>query len=97
VQSTRLGISQRKFAHALGLSFQQIQRYQNGTDRIAAGRLQQLSQVLQAPPAFSSKALRTYRVAAHAKLRLSHLPVLRDYSAALEKTLLKPERSGDST
>jgi transcriptional regulator with XRE-family HTH domain len=52
VQRTRLGISQRKLAHALGLSFQQIQRYENGTDRIAAGRLQQLSQVLQAPPAF---------------------------------------------
>jgi|SRR6516165_1472752 len=47
-----LGISQRKLAHALGLSFQQIQRYENGTDRIGAGRLQQLSQVLQAPAAF---------------------------------------------
>jgi len=49
--------------------------------------LQQLSQALRAPPAFSFKALRTYWVAAHAKLRLSHLPVLRD-SSALEKALL---------
>jgi transcriptional regulator with XRE-family HTH domain len=36
----------------LGLTFQQIQKYENGSDRIGAGRLQQLSQVLQAPAAF---------------------------------------------
>ena len=47
-----LGISQRKLANALGMTFQQIQRYENGTDRIAAGRLQQLSQALHAPLAF---------------------------------------------
>jgi transcriptional regulator with XRE-family HTH domain len=47
-----LGISQRKLGDALGVSFQQIQNYENGTNRIVAGRLQQLSLVLQAPPAF---------------------------------------------
>jgi transcriptional regulator with XRE-family HTH domain len=52
VRRQTLGISQRKLAHALGVTFQQIQRYENGTSRIGAGRLQQLSQVLQAPPAF---------------------------------------------
>jgi transcriptional regulator with XRE-family HTH domain len=52
VQRKALGISQRKLAHALGVSFQQVQKYENGTDRIGAGRLQQLSQALRAPPAF---------------------------------------------
>jgi transcriptional regulator with XRE-family HTH domain len=52
VQRKTLGISQRKLAHALGVSFQQVQKYENGTDRIGAGRLQQLSQALRAPPAF---------------------------------------------
>jgi transcriptional regulator with XRE-family HTH domain len=52
VRRQALSISQRKLAHALGVSFQQIQKYENGTDRIGAGRLQQLSQVLQAPPVF---------------------------------------------
>jgi transcriptional regulator with XRE-family HTH domain len=47
-----LGMSQRKLGDALGVTFQQIQRYENGTDRIGASRLHQLSQVLQAPPAF---------------------------------------------
>jgi transcriptional regulator with XRE-family HTH domain len=46
-----LGMSQRKLGDALGVSLQQIQNYENGTNRIAAGRLQQLFQVLQAPPA----------------------------------------------
>jgi len=52
VRRHTLGISQRKLAHAVGVSFQQVQRYENGTDRIGAGRLQQLSQALGAPPAF---------------------------------------------
>jgi transcriptional regulator with XRE-family HTH domain len=52
VRRQTLGISQRKLAHALGVTFQQIQSYENGTSRIGAGRLQQLFQVLQAPPAF---------------------------------------------
>ena len=47
-----LGISQRKLGDALDVSFQQIQNYENGTNRIVAGRLQQLSLVLQVPPAF---------------------------------------------
>jgi transcriptional regulator with XRE-family HTH domain len=52
VRRQTLGISQRKLAYALGVTFQQIQKYENGTDRIGAGRLKQLSEVLQAPPAF---------------------------------------------
>jgi transcriptional regulator with XRE-family HTH domain len=52
VRRQMLGISQRKLGDALGVSFQQIQNYENGTNRIGAGRLQQLSLVLQAPPAF---------------------------------------------
>ena len=52
VRRQTLGISQRKLAHALGVTFQQIQKYENGTNRIGASRLQQLSQVLQVPPAF---------------------------------------------
>jgi transcriptional regulator with XRE-family HTH domain len=52
VRRQTLGMSQRKLAGALGLTFQQIQNYENGINRIGAGRLQQLSHVLQVPPAF---------------------------------------------
>jgi transcriptional regulator with XRE-family HTH domain len=55
VRRQALGMSQRKLAGAIGLTFQQIQNYESGTNRIGAGRLQQLSQVLQVPPAFFFK------------------------------------------
>jgi transcriptional regulator with XRE-family HTH domain len=47
-----LGISQEKLADALGLTFQQVQKYEKGTNRIGAGRLQQISYILQVPVAF---------------------------------------------
>src|SRR4051795_4312163 len=47
-----LGMSQEKLGDALGLTFQQVQKYEKGTNRIAASRLQQISQILQVPVAF---------------------------------------------
>jgi transcriptional regulator with XRE-family HTH domain len=55
IRRQALGMSQRKLAGAIGLTFQQIQNYENGTSRIGAGRLQQLFHVLEAPPAFFFK------------------------------------------
>ena len=42
-----LGMSQGKLGDALGLTFQQVQKYEKGTNRIGASRLQQISQILQ--------------------------------------------------
>jgi transcriptional regulator with XRE-family HTH domain len=47
-----VGMSQEKLGDALGLTFQQVQKYEKGTNRIGASRLQQISQILQAPVAF---------------------------------------------
>jgi transcriptional regulator with XRE-family HTH domain len=47
-----LGMSQEKLGEALGLTFQQIQKYEKGTNRIGASRLQQISRTLNVPPAF---------------------------------------------
>ena len=41
-----LGMSQTTLGDALGLTFQQVQKYENGTNRISASRLFKLSQVL---------------------------------------------------
>lgn len=46
------GMSQEKLGEALGLTFQQVQKYEKGTNRIGASRLQQISQTLDVPPAF---------------------------------------------
>jgi transcriptional regulator with XRE-family HTH domain len=47
-----LGMSQEKLGDALGLTFQQVQKYEKGTNRIAASRLQHLAQLLQVPVPF---------------------------------------------
>jgi transcriptional regulator with XRE-family HTH domain len=47
-----LGMSQEKLGDALTLTFQQVQKYEKGTNRIGASRLQQISHILQVPVAF---------------------------------------------
>ena len=47
-----LAMSQEKLGDALGLTFQQVQKYEKGTNRIGASRLQQISNTLQVPVAF---------------------------------------------
>jgi transcriptional regulator with XRE-family HTH domain len=47
-----LGMSQEKLGDALGLTFQQVQKYEKGTNRIAASRLRQIGHILQVPESF---------------------------------------------
>jgi transcriptional regulator with XRE-family HTH domain len=47
-----LGMSQTALADQLGITFQQVQKYENGTNRISASRLQGISQVLRVPIPF---------------------------------------------
>ncbi len=47
-----LAMSQEKLGAALGLTFQQVQKYEKGANRIGASRLQQLSHILQVPVEF---------------------------------------------
>jgi len=56
-----LSMSQEKLADALALSFQQVQKYEKGTDRITVSRLQQISDILQVPVGFFFEAALTPR------------------------------------
>ena len=47
-----LGMSQEKLGEGLGLTFQQIQKYEKGTNRIGASRIQQISEILRVPVSF---------------------------------------------
>ncbi len=47
-----VGLSQEKLGERMGLTFQQIQKYEKGTNRIGASRLFQLSQILEVPVQF---------------------------------------------
>jgi len=47
-----LGLSQEKLGSAIGLTFQQVQKYERGANRIGASRLHELSRVLDVPVSF---------------------------------------------
>jgi transcriptional regulator with XRE-family HTH domain len=47
-----LAMSQEKLGDALCITFQQVQKYEKGTNRISASRLQQMSNILQVPVPF---------------------------------------------
>jgi transcriptional regulator with XRE-family HTH domain len=52
MQRILMKMSQEKLGDALGLTFQQVQKYEKGLNRIGASRLQQISKTLQVPPSF---------------------------------------------
>ena len=47
-----LGMSQEKLGERLGITFQQIQKYEKGTNRVGASRLQAIASILDVPVAF---------------------------------------------
>jgi len=46
------GITQQQLAEAVGIKFQQIQKYETGMNRVSASRLWDISQVLEVPVSF---------------------------------------------
>ena len=49
LRRTMAGLSQEKLGKQLGITFQQIQKYEKGTNRIGASRLQEIAEILKAP------------------------------------------------
>jgi transcriptional regulator with XRE-family HTH domain len=47
-----LGMSQEKLGESLGITFQQIQKYEKGTNRVGASRLQAIASIIGVPVAF---------------------------------------------
>ncbi len=47
-----LKMSQKTLGHHLGVTFQQIQKYEKGLNRVSAGRLKEISDILEVPLAF---------------------------------------------
>ena len=52
LRRTMLGMSQEKLGESLGITFQQIQKYEEGTNRVGASRLQNISSILNVPVSF---------------------------------------------
>ena len=54
-----LGVSQERLAQALGLTFQQVQKYERGTNRISASKLFEIGRFLEAPVSYFFQGLST--------------------------------------
>jgi len=52
LRRTMEGMSQEKLGEALGVTFQQVQKYEKGTNRIGASRMQQIAEALKVEPSF---------------------------------------------
>ncbi|OQM74823.1 helix-turn-helix domain-containing protein [Manganibacter manganicus] len=60
-----LGMSQEKLGESLGITFQQIQKYEKGTNRVGASRLQAIASILGAPVAFFFEGAPGQEIAGH--------------------------------
>ena len=52
-----MGVSQERLGAALGVTFQQVQKYEKGLNRIGAGRLYRISRILEVPVAYFYEGL----------------------------------------
>jgi transcriptional regulator with XRE-family HTH domain len=95
-----IGLTQDRLAKALGITFQQIQKYEKGANRIGASRLQAISRILNAPVSYffadasgvlSTKLLEAQSTAAVAQ---SATP---DETLQMVKTFLQRARRTSST
>ena len=75
-----LGMSQGKLADKLGITFQQVQKYEKGTNRISAGRLQAMSHIFRVsvPYFFEGAPQIDGRIGKAGRLR--HLPTSPTFS-----------------
>ena len=96
LRRTLLGMSQEKLGEALGLTFQQVQKYERGANRIGASRLHHISEVLDVPinyffedisPAFSKK--RGKASLAEAQAEYDHDPMAKRETLELVRSYYK--------
>ena len=85
LRRTSLGMSQEKLGEAIGLTFQQVQKYERGTNRIGSSRLYELSRVLDVPVGFFFEDFADSRDPAG----LSEAPAARYDAAAIGRDLME--------
>jgi len=92
LRRTLLGMSQEKLGEAIGLTFQQVQKYERGTNRIGASRLWELSAVLEVPVQFFFGEIAPETLTQMSRIT-SHVPATDPESAgaAAAGPITKPE------
>lgn len=83
-----LGMSQTKLGDALDLTFQQVQKYEKGSNRIGASRLQRIAEVLQVPVEFFFEGAPQLRGDHHPESEGPSLQFVNDFVATSDGLLL---------
>jgi transcriptional regulator with XRE-family HTH domain len=90
-----LGFSQGKLGAELGITFQQVQKYEKGTNRVGASRLQAMAKVLEVPVAYffedadNAAAADSKSIALHVMREPGALDLLTAYSQIGDPALRK--------
>lgn len=95
---TQRGYSQERLAAEVDLTFQQLQKYEHGRNRISASRMFQFSEILEIPPAFFFEGLPHHKKKPLPILSPQHVKLINYYDAApagLRKLALKILKSPD--
>ena len=87
MRRTLLGMSQEKLGKAVSLTFQQIQKYERGANRIGSSRLYQLSQILSVPVSYFFDEIDPAITSQAAGLREGAAPTFSDDQLARRETL----------
>jgi len=79
-----LAMSQDKLGDALGVTFQQVQKYEKGANRIGASRLQHIAHILQVPVAFFFEGVPTLHVSGYGAKEAPSPAYILDFLATSE-------------
>ncbi|HRQ59970.1 MAG TPA: helix-turn-helix transcriptional regulator [Alphaproteobacteria bacterium] len=74
------GMSQGELADAIGLTFQQVQKYETGANRLSASRIYQIAKILRLKPAYFFEGLPEYGAEEIMDFTAEHIRLVRYYS-----------------
>ena len=80
-----LGLSQEKLAEALGVSYQQVQRYENGTNLLSTDKLQIIAKVLEVPVGYFFKEPEEITITAAPKTKSTDAEAILNCLDAIDK------------
>ncbi len=84
---TLLGMSQEKLGEALRLTFQQVQKYERGINRIGSSRLYKISQILDLPISFFFEDMPRLEMSAQPRIAADTVPSIEYDPLAKRETL----------
>ncbi len=93
---TSLGLTQEHLANALGISYQQVQKYETGANRVSAGRLYEIAERLEAEIGYFFEGLEIHRVQepiSHGGKSRSTIELVRNF-AEIEDPVVRAAVSG---